>query len=123
MTEIRNAITADFDNISKSQAMRITRTEVARTSIQASKDAWAQSGLVDGNQWVVMEGGDECDDYDGQIEALDGNFYPDTTEFADGDPPLHPNCKCQLIPILLDETKGYIPTPNKALSKRLVELE
>lgn len=121
--EIRGAIETDFDNITKSQALRISRTEVARASTQASKDAWEQSGLVEGSQWVVIEGGDECDDYDGQIESLDGNFYSDTSEFADGDPPLHPNCKCQLVPILLDESKVYIPNPNKALLARISELE
>lgn len=104
INEIRNTITADFADYSKSQAMLITRTEVARASTQGALDAWGQSGLVEGKQWVVMEGGDECDDYDGQVEALDGNFYSDTTEFADGDPPIHPNCKCQLIPILLNES-------------------
>ncbi len=103
IADIRNTITADFADYSKNQAMLITRTEVARASTQGVLDAWEQSGLVEGKQWVVMEGGDECDAYDGEIEALDGNFYPDTTEFADGDPPLHPNCKCQLIPVLLNE--------------------
>lgn len=101
--EIRATIQSDFDTYTKSQADRISRTEVARVSTQASLDAWEQSGLVEGKQWVVMEGGDECDDYDGEVEALDGNFYGDTTEFADGDPPIHPNCKCQLVPILLNE--------------------
>lgn len=102
--EIRNKITADFSDISKNQAMLITRTEVSRVSNQGAIDAWNQSGLVEGKQWVVMQGGDECDAYDGQVESLDGNFYADTTEFADGNPPLHPNCKCQLIPILLQES-------------------
>lgn len=103
MGDIRNAIQADFDNITKSQADRITATEVSRVSIQGQLDAWQQSGLVEGKQWVIFGADDECADYDGQVESLDGNFYPDTTEFADGDPPLHPNCKCQVIPILLNE--------------------
>lgn len=101
--EIRNLITADFESISKNQANVITRTEVSRVSNQGAIDAWEQSGLVEGKQWVVMEGGDECDDYDGDVVALDANFYGIDTEFQDGDPPLHPNCKCQLIPILLNE--------------------
>lgn len=123
INEIRNSITTAFENYSKNQAYTITRTEVARASTQGALDAWEQSGLVEGKQWVVMQGGDECDAYDGQVEALDGNFYADTTEFADGDPPLHPNCKCQLIPVLLDESKVYTPSPNKALLKKINELE
>jgi SPP1 gp7 family putative phage head morphogenesis protein len=101
--DIRDAIQADFNDIEKTQAQLITRTEVARVTSQSSLDAWEQSGLVEGKQWVVIQGGDECDAYDGEIESLSGNFYSDTSEFADGDPPIHPNCKCQLIPIILNE--------------------
>lgn len=102
--EIRSAIQADFQgDYTKNQAMRITRTEVSRVSNQASLDAWQQSGVVEGKQWVTQGAVDECAGYDGQIESLDGNFYPDTTEFADGDPPLHPNCRCGTIPVLLNE--------------------
>lgn len=102
--EIRSTIQSDFEgSYTKNQAQRITRTEVSRVSNQASLDAWEQSGVVEGKQWVTQGATDECADYDGQIESLDGNFYPDTTEFADGDPPLHPNCKCGTIPVLLNE--------------------
>lgn len=121
--EIRGMIQADFDNIEKTQAQLITRTEVLRASNQATLDAYEQSGLVEGKQWLTAGADDECADYEGQIEALDGNFYPDTDEFADGDPPLHPNCKCVLLPVLLDETKAYTPQPNKALREKIVELE
>lgn len=120
--EIRGAIQADFDNISKSQAQRITRTEVSRVSNQASIDAWEQSGVVEGKQWVIQGADDECADYDGDIVALDENFYGIDTEFQDGDPPLHPNCKCGTIPVLIDETKVYKPD-TKALRERIVELE
>lgn len=121
--EIRGAIQEDFDTITKSQASRITRTEVARVSNQASVDAWEQSGLVEGKQWVIQGADDECADYDGDVVALDENFYGIDTDFQDGDPPLHPNCKCGTIPILIDETKIYIPSPNKAMYARIKELE
>jgi SPP1 gp7 family putative phage head morphogenesis protein len=121
--EIRGMIQADFADIEKNQAQLITRTEVLRASVQASKDAYAQSGLVDGVQWLTAGADDECADYEGDIQSLDGQFYSDTTEFADGDPPLHPNCRCVLLPVLIDESKAYIPQPNKALVNRIKELE
>lgn len=121
--EIRGLIQADFDSIEKTQAQLITRTEVLRASNQAALDAYEQSGLVEGKQWLTAGADDECADYEGQVEALDGNFYSDTDEFADGDPPLHPNCRCVLLPVLLDESKAYIPQPNKALKDKIVELE
>lgn len=101
--EIRGLIEADFGQYSKMQATRITRTEVLRASNAASLDAYKQSGIVEGKQWLTAGATDECADYEGQIESLDGSFYGDTTEFADGDPPLHPNCRCVLLPVLLTE--------------------
>lgn len=100
--ELRTSITKVFDEYSKTQAERITRTEVARVSNQASLDAWEQSGVVEGKQWVTFGAEDECLDYDGEVVALNANFYGADTEFQDGDPPLHPNCRCGTIPILID---------------------
>lgn len=123
--EIRGAIESSFENITKSQAQRITRTEVLRASMQATVDAYEQSGVVEGKQWLTAGAVDECADYEGKIEALDGSFYNDTSEFADGDPPLHPNCKCVLLPVLIGE-KGYQIDAQKnvkLLRERIVQLE
>ena len=40
---------------------------------------------------------------------MDGNFNADTTEFADGDPPLHPSCRCSLVPIVMDNAQQDNP--------------
>lgn len=120
--EIRTAIQADFDNITKSQAQRITRTEVLRASNQASLDAYKQSGVVEGKQWLTAGADDECADYEGDIVALDDNFYGYDTEFQDGDPPLHPNCRCVILPVLIGEN-AYVPPVNKELYSKIKELE
>jgi SPP1 gp7 family putative phage head morphogenesis protein len=120
--EIRGIIQNEFEDISKNQAQRITRTEVLRASNQGALDAYEQSGVVEGKQWLTAGAVDECAQYEGQIESLDGNFYDGTSEFADGDPPLHPNCRCVLLPVIVGE-KGYEPQPNKALGERISELE
>lgn len=120
--EIRSAITTTFDTIQKTQAQRITRTEVLRASNQASVDAYQQSGVVEGLQWLTAGADDECADYEGEIVALDGTFYDSESEFADGYPPLHPNCRCVVLPVLLGE-KGYTPLPNKKAAERIKELE
>lgn len=100
--EIRSAIETSFDSISKNQAQRITRTEVLRVSNQAALDAYEQSGVVEGKQWLTAGATDECEQYDGDIVTLGGNFYSSDNEFQDGDPPLHPNCRCVIIPVLVD---------------------
>lgn len=110
LTKIRDALTNDEAlSYTRNQSMRITRTEVSRTSMQSASDAWEQSGVVEGKQWITAGADDECADYEGQVESLDGNFYGDTDEFADGDPPLHPNCRCSLVPVVMDNAQQDNP--------------
>lgn len=120
--EIRKQIEDDFDEYSKMQAERITRTEVLRTSTDATLDAYEQSGVVEGKQWLTAGAIDECAQYDGQVETLNANFYA-TSEFADGDPPLHPNCRCVLLPVVVGEDPLYTPKQNTAMLERIKELE
>lgn len=102
--QIRQNITEFFKDYSKSQAERITRTEVLSVSNRAALDAWEQSGVVEGKEWLTA--GDpcpECSPYDGKvIYDLGGNFYSIENEFDDGDPPLHPNCRCVVLPIVAE---------------------
>jgi len=101
--DISRSIRGEFESYSKMQAERITRTEVLRASNISAVDAWKQSGEVGGKQWLVSPGAcPECEPYDGKTVSLKGNFY-DSSEWADGDPPIHPNCRCSIIPILKDE--------------------
>lgn len=98
--EISSGIKSDFTAYSAKQSTLITRTEVMRSATQASVDAFRQSGVVQGKQWVIAGAVDNCADYDGDVVTLDGNFYTGSGDFQDGNPPLHPNCKCVLIPVL-----------------------
>lgn len=120
--EIRSEIEKSFEEYNKNQAQRITRTEVLRVSNQASLDSFKQSGVVEGKQWVTYGAVDECAAYDGKIETLTGSFYSSDNEFQDGDPPLHPNCKCVLIPIVEKGEKTYQPDNSKLL-EQIKELE
>lgn len=124
--EISAAIKGDFADYSANQATRITRTEVLRSANQSAVDAFRQSGIVQGKQWVIAGAEDECADYDGEVVTLEGNFYSSDNEFQDGDPPLHPNCKCVVIPVLEsdDNQKLIIAEAQKlAMRDRIKELE
>jgi SPP1 gp7 family putative phage head morphogenesis protein len=99
--DIRAKIETTFSDYSRMQAQRITRTEVIRASNQASLDAFQQSGIVEGKQWLTFGADDECADYEGDVVTLSGSFYGSDGEFQDGDPPLHPNCKCVIIPVVV----------------------
>lgn len=123
--EIRTAIKDTFDSYSKMQAERITRTEVLRTSNIAAVDAWGQSGDVDGKQWLIAPGADEeCAQYDGKIIPLDGSFFSSENEFENGDPPIHPNCKCTLLPVKIGEDEIELSYfKRKSMEQTIAQLE
>lgn len=113
---IRNTITETFATYSKTQAERVARTEVAHASVQASIDAWSDSGVVEGYEWIVASPNDECLDYAGMVKDS-----PD--DFPEGAPPIHPNCKCDLIPVLKDEKGMGEFFKEKAFEAKITELE
>ena len=92
------------------QPERIVRTEVIRTSNEAAVDAWRESGVVEGKQWLTTEDGREdadCAELNGKIVwNLGGDFYQKEGEFENGDPPLHPNCRCVVLPVI-DRDKSF----------------
>lgn len=123
--EIRSQIVADFDLYEKNQAQLITRTEVLRASNMAAEDAYIQSGVVEAKQWLTAGATDECAKYEGQIVRLGGNFYGSDNEFQDGDPPLHPNCRCVVLPVV-EGAKAFQPATileSELLKTRIKELE
>lgn len=113
--QIGRKLRATFADIKKYQSERVARTETIRASNLAADDAFAQSGVVEAKEWLTA--GNPCPicaPYDGQVVELGGSFYDQKTEFADGNPPLHPNCRCVIIPVLKK-------TDEKAT--KLIELE
>lgn len=79
----------------------IARTEILKAAHEGRREAWNQ-GIQEGwinpgaqKQWETVN--DPCD----QCAAMDGVTVPITGEFAVGDPPLHPNCRCDVL--LVDE--------------------
>ena len=101
------------------RARTIARTESARGLVQGQVEAWKQSGIVAGKKWLVApepcpfcEAVGQQDQTKGMSEsflsvgdsvtAADGSRYVIDFENVSG-PPLHPNCRCTLIPILEGE--------------------
>lgn len=113
--QIKNEILQSFDEYSKMQAERITRTEVINASNQAALDAWQESGIVEGKQWLTAPGADEeCAEYEGQIVYnLSGNFFSPENEFQDGDPPIHPNCRCVVLPVVEEFSQRNLKKTDK----------
>lgn len=115
--ELRKRIQDIFDDEKGWKSMRIARAESARAQMEATEQAFIQSGVVTRKIWLTA--GDPCDwcaDLDGTTVAL-GHAYFDEGgtqtlygAAADGGnltrtydyepvmyPPLHPNCLCTIV--------------------------
>lgn len=111
---IRQAIQDAFTGWKKVQAERVTRTEVIKVSNQAAIDAWEQSGVVEAKQWLAAMDDRvdrECEAMNGKIIGLNDSYIHKGEEFMGTvydyetikQPPLHTNCRCVLLPILIGE--------------------
>ena len=97
---------ADSYGFSDERAETIARTETAFANVQGNIEGWTASGVVESKEWVTQgEVCDECDELDGKVVGLDEDF-PDA---GDG-PPLHPNCRCDVLPVLSEDTSAEEPT-------------
>lgn len=93
----------DSQGFSAERAEMIARTETAFADVAGNMEAYRASGQVAQKQWIT--GADCCEDcaaLDGEIVDLDDNFPNDG---GDG-PPLHPNCRCDVLPVLTDESNN-----------------
>ena len=113
--------TGDTYRRAKDRAVRVARTEAQRAARSAEVETWAQTGLVEGKTWLLAPSPCEfCAEAAKRFEknavALDGSFFArgSTLTTASGKtmvldyedikgPPLHPNCRCSLMPRLSDE--------------------
>lgn len=132
--KLRDRIEKVYADAAGYRAERIARTEVLRASNFATEEAYRQSGVVSQKEWLTAH--DErvcpwCGPKDGTKVDLDSDFAKkgDTIVGTNESgkkvrltiglsnvsaPPLHPNCRCTLIPVLSD---------NKKMSETAAELE
>lgn len=97
LNEIAEHIGEFFDEQAKWRALRIARTEVISGYAEGSIEGYRQSGVVKAKRWLTANDDrvdDECaeNEADGAI-GLESNFS--TGHSA---PPVHPNCRCTLLP-------------------------
>jgi HK97 family phage portal protein len=109
-----------------SRARTVARTEAQRAARTAEVDAWTATGLVQGKTWLLAP--DPCEFCEAASKAyaqksigLGDSFYArgEVLNGADGGemvldyedikgPPLHPNCRCSMQPVLSDALEREI---------------
>lgn len=121
--QIEREIRDSFEQYGKNQTRLIARTETLRASNAGQLDAYKQSGVVDQKQWYTARDADvcpECAALDGQIQTLSGSFFK--SDYLGGDqPPLHPRCRCVMLPVLNDEKAAQAINRVAELEKELAE--
>lgn len=113
--DLKKRVAEIYNIASGYRAERIARTESIATSNEGILAAYRQSPLVNAKEWSVSPDACEyCLEFDGTIVGLDENFATQgsSIELSDGrtfnidyedveHPPLHPNCRCTLLPVVL----------------------
>lgn len=106
-----------YQGIDGYRSERIARTETLKAGNNATVWGYKQTGYVTGKAWSVNpDACPQCEGFDGKTVPLDdaflelGQTYNYTDENGDEqtatnsydtveEPPLHPNCRCTIIPV------------------------
>jgi SPP1 gp7 family putative phage head morphogenesis protein len=114
--QFRKRIDELFEAMEKYRSERIARSEVIRASNFAAKEAYQQSGVVEELEWLTTD--DEmtcewCGPLNGETIKINDNFFNRGDKYRGDDgnlmtidyesvnyPPLHPNCRCTIIPVV-----------------------
>lgn len=110
--ELTERVNAIFEGLTERHAATIAATEASRAFHAAQEQAAFESGVVAGKEWLISA--DACELCQmvateakqvrlGQPFAIVGNHPEYSTAMH---PPLHPNCRCSMIDILLPEYGG-----------------
>ena len=98
----------DFGGFGEARSILIARTETQFASNAGALVGYRASGVVEQKEWLVAQDEvcDECEEMDGQVVGLDDVFEcPSTGDMTDA-PPLHPNCRCTVLPVLPPAEEG-----------------
>ena len=108
ISDIKERIKGVFTSATEFRAERIARSESLKYSTRATEQAFKDSGMVKGKMWVTdPDPCPFCTELAGRTAPLDGNFVQKGGKVLDNvydyedipTPPLHPNCKCDIVPV------------------------
>jgi hypothetical protein len=139
MPKLADRVRAVFADMEAWRALRIARTETIRASNYGAETAYIKSGVVEYKEWLTAH--DErlcefCSYFNGRTYPVGGLIWPkgEPLEVITGEegeltshimkmdyedikaPPLHPNCRCTLVPVVFEKYKEPPPKtrgPNK----------
>lgn len=114
--ELKEALGKVFKDLETSRLETIVRTETIRLGTLAEQASWEQSGVVKAKQWrtaIDERVCEHCGMMHGKKVSLSESFFEKGEEMRGGNggrlkldyeevigSPLHPNCRCDMIPLL-----------------------
>jgi len=125
----------DGEDFNRNRALTIARTESARAMSLAKVKAWESTDLVSGKEWVLAP--DACEFCTAAAKNFKGGQDISTPFFTKGDvlqledgstmeldysdveaPPLHPNCRCDMVPVVIDQYKDLMDRMGRQSAER-----
>jgi HK97 family phage portal protein len=113
---LRKRVDELFSGMEKYRSERIARSEVIRASGFATTQAYEQSGVVEAVEWMTTNDDvtcEFCEPLDGKQVDLGKSFFKVGDDYVGSDggvldlsyeninfPPLHPNCRCTVVPVI-----------------------
>lgn len=128
--DLRNNIASYLDDTARADT--IARTELAKSTGFAQQEVYQQAGAV-GKKWITAQDEAVCDgcaEMDGQITEVMDNYFDKGDSFttssghtfdfdfdAVDNAELHPNCRCDIIPVF-EESKSTKNNFKKKIQER-----
>lgn len=120
-------VNKDEERGQRRRAMTIARTEAMRAYASAEAEAWKDTGIVEGKEWLLAPSSCEfceaaAEELKGKVIPLDEPFFEYGTVLVGAEtgksmvldyedvmtPPLHPNCRCSMQPVLISDFADLI---------------
>lgn len=118
IAKLKKRIESVYNDAEGFRSEMIARTEVLGATNFATLETYEQSDVVEGKQWLAEldeETSEDCQDLDGEVVSLREDF-PFTSEGgAVNTPPLHPNCRCTIIPVFNTGERASVPDKLKTI--------
>lgn len=124
MFDLRKRVEKVFQKMEKSRAMTIARTETMAASNFAAEQSYIQSRVVESKVWLTAP--DErrcpaCARMEGKVAKLGEKFIDPLTNTPVEGPPLHPNCRCTINPVLFKEWQQFVQALREGGSPEIPE--
>ena len=122
--QLKGRILGVFESATKSRAEMIARTEVLRATNFATNEAYKQSGIVKSKEWLTAL--DErtceiCTPLDTKIVGVNESF--NTSVGAVDFPPVHPRCRCTIIPVISDKAMSSEDRKARSIANKMEEAQ